>query len=192
METIYTILEELKERAPDGHLLYRVQCKKCGKIFVHKKFTIDTACTCRHFRTGVTNRRIAEILKSMINRCTNPQDKAYRYYGAKGIQVCDEWKSDAAAFEQWSLSHGYTDDLTIDRIDPTQNYCPENCRWISLVDNSKYKSTTNLITVDGITRTGKDWAKIIKTGVNRINRYYRLYGEEYTVRYIQEQLHIGE
>lgn len=74
--------------------------------------------------------RIYRIYYGMITRCYNPKDtKAYKHYGALGVSVCQEWLDSYEAFEAWALSHGYRDNLSIDRINPFGNYEPDNCRW---------------------------------------------------------------
>ncbi len=77
----------------------------------------------------------------MRNRCNNPNREAYKWYGGKGVKVCDEWNS-YPNFKAWAIANGYTDELTIDRIDISKNYCPENCRWLSKSDNSKHRQGT--------------------------------------------------
>ena len=74
--------------------------------------------------------------KSLKQRCGNPNNKDYRYYGARGVTVCEEWQS-FRGFETWALKNGYKEGLTIDRIDGTGNYNPENCHWIPAVENCK-------------------------------------------------------
>lgn len=70
-------------------------------------------------------------------RCYNPKDKAFRYYGGKGVSVAPEWLHDFAAFATWCLSNGAAPDLQIDRIDGNGNYCPDNCRWVTRAVNLK-------------------------------------------------------
>lgn len=67
----------------------------------------------------------------MKTRCLNPHSKSYKWYGAKGIGICEEWKTDFMNFWNWAMGNGYSDELTLDRIDPSGNYCPKNCRWVT-------------------------------------------------------------
>ena len=86
------------------------------------------------------------------------------------------------------LANGYQENLTIDRIDSNKNYCPENCRWITREQNSKWKSTTSKITVNGITDSGRGWARRLHIGVNRINVWKRDKGLEFCEEKIKELL----
>lgn len=191
---LFQIVEENKERAKDGHKLYRVRCVECGREFVYSLHDIKRPKVCQHVgRYGYKSYSRASIpkLKSiygkMTSRCENENDNSYRYYGAKGISVCEEWH-DYLEFERWSISHGYEEGLTIDRIDPTDNYCPENCRWVNREFNSRFKSTTNVIEVNGIVMSGKQWSERLGLGINEINRKIRERGIEYTKRFIKERI----
>lgn len=82
--------------------------------------------------TGLSQTRIYRIWIGMKARCYNPNSVPYPYYGKKGIKVCSEWldsKTGFLSFYNWSLQNGYDDNLSIDRINPHDDYSPNNCRW---------------------------------------------------------------
>ena len=68
----------------------------------------------------------------MRRRCYDPSADSYKYYGGKGVRICEQWNDDFNAFYDWSLSHGYESRLTIDRIDSSGNYEPSNCKWSTM------------------------------------------------------------
>lgn len=78
----------------------------------------------------------------MQQRCYNPNNHAYAFYGALGIGVCDEW-ADYPAFYQWAISNGYEEGLTLDRIEGTKNYCPDNCRWATKTTQARNQKMRN-------------------------------------------------
>ena len=94
----------------------------------------------------------------MRQRCENPNRTAYKLYGGKGVSVCDEWK-DYQKFKAWAEANGYADNLSIDRIDSNGNYCPENCRWITLSDNvaraNKNHTTRKVIRGEGLPKVSQ-------------------------------------
>ena len=109
--------------------------------------------------------RLYGIWKGIKVRTHNTHHKDYKYCGAKGITICDERDKSYEAFKEWALNNGYRDDLTIDRIDNSGNYCPENCRWADLYTQANNKSNNHLITYNGKTQNMTQWAKEI--GVRR-------------------------
>lgn len=72
---------------------------------------------------------------NMMNRCYYQRATSYRYYGARGIGVCSEWRHNYKAFAAWAVTAGYAPGLQLDRIDPDGDYCPQNCRFITQQEN---------------------------------------------------------
>lgn len=81
-------------------------------------------------------------------RCQNPNEPSYRYYGARGIRVCEEWQT-YPAFEAWAEAAGYAPGLSIDRIDVDGPYSPSNCRWATKREQSRNTRQVILVDVDG-------------------------------------------
>ena len=82
----------------------------------------------------------------MLNRCYWEKSDMFKHYGARGIEVCDDWKNKENGFEcfsKWAFDNGYKEGLTLDRIDCNKGYCPENCRWVDayVQANNKRKRT---------------------------------------------------
>lgn len=183
-------------RYNDGHAMYIGVCIKCGFNRIARYNDLKKTLHCNHMNvngeyaqlTDWNNSRIGNIFRGMKQRCYNSNDKAYRWYGKKGIGICDEWLNHPQLFEKWSIENGYADDLTIDRIDENKDYCPDNCRWIARDNNAKYKSTTNIINVNGIVHSGRDWSELLGFGKTLINKYIRRYGLKNTTEFIHRYL----
>ena len=194
---IYEVLYKCQEKAKDRHDLFHVKCTICGWETNMIPQHIGRAKVCKHVGIDATykdfsvkwkNKTLQHIFTGMKSRCYNPKDKAYRWYGAKGIKVCKEWLDAPLNFEKWAILNGYEDGLTIDRIDESKDYSPNNCRWISLSDNAKFKSTTRILEVDGIGHTGREWPEFLNLGTNTINLMLRTYSEEQVKDFIRRRL----
>lgn len=111
--------------------------------------------------------------RSMIDRCYRENSSNYKYYGARGIVVCDEWHS-IENFEEWVNRSNYFNGATIDRINSNGNYDPENCRWVTMREQGNNRRNSIRIEHNGEMHTIYEWSKI--TGINRStlnNRYHR-------------------
>lgn len=126
-------------------------------------------------RHGMSGTRIYRIWQKMKGRCYYKNDKKhYPHYGARGIKVCDEWKDDFTNFYNWAMENGYTDELTLDRIDVDGNYEPSNCRWATLEEQSYNKRNTLYVNIDNNKYTIKDLSDM--TGLKKA-----------TIRYIYDR-----
>lgn len=115
--------------------------KSCGCLMVEKATVHGDA------RDGKQS-RLYKIWADMLGRCRNPKIDGYHRYGGRGIKVCEEWANSYQAFKDWAITHGYTDDLTIDRIDNDGNYCPENCQWATQKEQANNRSTNRKVVAE--------------------------------------------
>lgn len=114
------------------HQLKHGLVKSCGCYSKDRLHNIHIA-----EKHGCSNTRLYITWRNMRDRCHNKKNKRYSSYGGRGIRVCEEWNSSFSKFKEWALSNGYTDELTIDRIDVDGNYCPENCRFVTRAENNR-------------------------------------------------------
>lgn len=121
-----------KEVVVKTHELQLGDTKSCGCLF---RETLYKSIT-KHKGTGT---RLYVIWSHMKSRCLNVTCKDYKWYGAKGVKICKEWISDFSTFREWAENNGYSEKLTIDRIDPHGNYEPANCRWITIQEQQRNK-----------------------------------------------------
>lgn len=152
----------------------------CGKETIatagHLRSGARVSCGCRRSDTKMKydtkNNRMYSIWRGMKERCHNKHHRSYAKYGGRGIKVCDEWL-DFAAFQKWALFNGYSDELSIDRIDNDGNYCPANCRWATDIDQANNKSQSKIIEYQGQSMTLAQWCRLLSLPYLPI--YQRLY-----------------
>lgn len=132
-----------------------------------------------NYKHGLGKTRLFRIWNGMKSRCLNENVPMFKRYGARGISICDEWKNDFKAFYDWSMNHGYRDDLTIDRINNNGNYEASNCRWVNVNVQSNNRSTNHYLTLFGEIKTLSEWCKIYqinyKTVQDRLKRGWNIY-----------------
>ncbi len=109
----------------------------------------------------ITKRTIHRTWRNMIWRCYRKEHISYKYYGERGITVCDEWLNDFQSFYDWALSSGYSKNLTLDRIDNDGNYEPSNCRWATAKEQANNTRANHLVTCNGETKTISEWAELL-------------------------------
>lgn len=126
---------------------------------------------------GMSHTRPFVTWVNMRNRCENPKNKNFENYGGKGIRVCERWQK----FENFwdDMKRGYSDNLTLDRIDNNGNYEPNNCRWATMKEQGRNTNRNHLISYAGITKTITEWSEI--TGIKQTTIRMRLSNYGWTV-----------
>lgn len=134
------------------------------------------SCGCLHTETTSkvngthhdSKSRLFHIWMSMKARCSNPRLKSYKNYGARGIDVCLLWRTSYESFHDWAVQHGYSDKLSIDRIDVNKGYTPENCRWTT--SKEQCRNTRRNICFNG--KCIAEWCE--ETGIDKRTVYQRI------------------
>lgn len=104
--------------------------------------------------------RLYVIWINMKGRCFNQSRPDYKYYGGRGITVCEEWHK-PENFAKWANESGYKKGLWLDRIDTNGNYCPENCKWSTPQEQANNRRNNNVLTYCGESHTLAEWARIL-------------------------------
>lgn len=150
----------LKCKCDCGNIAYVATCNLVAKT----NPTLSCGCLKRERNTkhGLSKTKLYTTLISMRGRCNNPKNKHYKRYGGRGIALCEEWSGEYGFenFYNWAMSHGYQDDLTIDRIDNDKGYYPENCRWVTQKVQMNNQSRNRLVVIDGEKHSLTEWAEI--------------------------------
>lgn len=175
----WTVLSRAEENDRFGKPMWVCQCD-CGNIRTISGASLKSgnskSCGClkneaasaRASTHGQANTRLYGIWQGIKKRCENKNCSNYKNYGGRGIKVCAEWNT-FENFFQWAMNNGYSESLTIDRIDTDGNYDPNNCRWVDYITQANNKRNNRLITVFGETHTMSEWSKIKHIPYSRLN-----------------------
>lgn len=176
----WTVISKTYQKDVNGKNRLYCQCRcECG---IEKEVRLDgllkgltkNCIKCKEMpkKHGDYKTRLYNILLGMRARCYNIHNPEYKNYGGRGIKICDEWQN-YLDFKKWALNNGYSDNLTIERIDVNGNYCPENCKWIPRSEQLKNTTKTIYITDKGETLCAMDWCKKIGISNNVLIKRYR-------------------
>ena len=142
----------------------------CGNIVIRYNTNLKSgllSCGCllsdAHKKHGLTKHgshpRLFRIWCGMKTRCYNKNSNIFKYYGGRGISICKDWISDFKSFNDWALSSGYSDDKSIDRINPDGNYEPSNCRWVGHKEQCLNRRSNIHIEIDGVKKLVPEWCE---------------------------------
>lgn len=121
-------------------------------------------------KTGLSNTKLYFTYRNMCNRCNRKTNNMYYIYGGRGISVCNEWSDKEHGFEnfsEWALKNGYSENLSIDRIDNDKGYSPDNCRWVDVLTQANNRRNNHYIKINGEIDTVGNMAR--KYGVSYWN-----------------------
>lgn len=136
-----------------GTITFRCECGIVKTVLSHNVLNGRTkSCGCKESvlkakastKHGLHKSRIYQTYYDMLDRCSNTKNKRYNRYGGRGITVCKDWSADFMNFYNWAKENGYTDELTIERIDNDGNYCPENCKWATMDEQLKNRDFSRM------------------------------------------------
>ena len=125
----------------------------------------------------MTNTRLFNVWQNIKRRCYTKTNPSYKYYGACGVQICDEWRYSFQKFYDWAIKNGYDENApkgqcTLDRIDTNGNYEPNNCRWVSMKVQNLNRKANVVLEYNGKKQTLKEWS--IELEINYCTLLYRL------------------
>lgn len=181
-----TIINEIDRRNGNRCVLCRCECGK-EKAVLLKNLRQGNVKSCGCLKRDSRNQthglsrlkgkktRLYRIWGGMKTRCFNVRDHAYLRYGGRGISICDEWL-DYATFHSWALTHGYSEHLSIDRIDNDGNYEPGNCRWVNRkvqANNRRHPSRSprnRILVLHGESKTLAEWSRTVGINYSALSR----------------------
>ena len=160
----WTVLEEAPSTDPSQPKFWCLcDCGTKSAVYMYSLLSNKSrSCGCLQretasktsFKHGYRNERLYNVWDGMKQRCNNSNHIAYNQYGGRGIKVCEEWSNNYVSFREFMLNNGYDPEApfgacTIDRIDNDGDYCPENCRVISVQEQQVNKSDVFSFILDG-------------------------------------------
>lgn len=144
--------------------IFRASCLKNGTTVSCGCYNIERIRE-RSYKHGIGNEdRLYRIWSGMKHRCYTSGHRSYKDYGERGIKVCDEWRYSFLNFREWALANGYSDKLSIDRIDVNGDYTPDNCRWATATEQANNTRNNVYLTYKRETHTLAEWGRI--SGIN--------------------------
>lgn len=161
-------------------VMWLCECE-CGNTKVIKGDSLKSgairSCGClakallseRQRTHGMSKTHLYGVWCAMKSRCSNPNATYFCHYGGRGIQVCREWEQDFQAFSDWAFANGYREGVSIDRIDNDKGYSPDNCKWVSVKEQSENRRSNLNVTFRGETKTLSQWCNDLGLDYKKIH-----------------------
>lgn len=176
-----TVIKQVKSRNNNSWWLCKCECGNYKEIDgSHLKRGYTKSCGCEQGpkkKHNKCNTRIYKIWEGINYRCNckNINSQNYKNYYLRNIKICDEWANDFMNFYNWAINSGYSDNLTIDRIDNNGDYEPNNCRWVNYKTQANNRRNNIIIKYNNEKRTLKEWSEILGIDYNILYRRIREY-----------------
>lgn len=163
----------------NSHSWFRCECK-CGGQTVTTSNNLrrfhTTSCGCyneKMFRQcaikhGLSRHKLFRTWIDMRNRCYFINHNRFEHYGGKGIKVCDIWRDDFIEFYRWAIANGWKKGLSLDRKENNKGYQPDNCRWITVKEQNRNRTSNVHLTIDGVTKIIVEWSEISGNNYEKI------------------------
>ena len=130
----------------------------------------------RKNKFGISSQELESLYnmwRNMIRRCCDKNSDRYYTYGARGIDVCEEWKNDFHSFVKFAIENGWEKGLSIERKNTNENYCPQNCCFITMSRQARNKTNNVLLDYNGKTKCVVEWCE--ELGISPKTVYKRIY-----------------
>ena len=190
-----TVIKRL-QNIKGGIALWECRCD-CGNSTVVRGGNLKSgavkSCGCLRRISRPTHNmshsKIYQVWNGIKNRCYNSNIKDYKNYGGRGITMCDEWKNSFTNFYEWAIASGYSEGLTIERINNNEGYNPKNCTWIPKEAQVNNRRFCRMITYNGKTQNLTAWCNELKLPYKLIHN--RINSKKWSFeRAISEPVHI--
>lgn len=182
------VVVELIGKAANGKYQWKCKCD-CGNYTIVKGNSLTTShtksCGCLEKETkrevntthGLRRHPLYGVWLNMKGRCYNSNNSHFKYYGGKGITVCNEWKNNFKLFYDWMINNGYEKGMSIDRIDNYLGYSPDNCRIIPFNKQSSNRTTNYAIMYEGLPYTIAELSKLLNVKSSTLYSKLRRHGK---------------
>lgn len=172
------VAKKIVGKNSSGNYKWLCQCD-CGneKIVLQSNLRAGNTVSCGchrkeillHKTHGENHTDLYGVWHGMMLRCHTKSYRAYKWYGARGIIVCDHWHK-YENFRDWANQNGYQKGLTIERINNNKGYSPDNCRWATTKEQQNNRRSNHLVTYNGETHNITQWGEITGLGFDTIAR----------------------
>lgn len=183
----WTIIKEISSYKRMRRFQCQCDCGTIKNVFIGSLISGKSkSCGCLaheqakfiNYKNGLYKTRLHCIWQNMVQRCYNSNRHEYPNYGGRGICMCNEWRNDFKSFYDWSMSHGYADNLSIDRINGSGNYEPSNCRWATISQQNCNLRTNRIIAYNGESKPLSEWSKSLGINYKTLEKRVKKWGIE--------------